>query len=568
MSVDAFDPPQPLSGSPGGQSRPSWPVRLDRPRISPVYRLRCSLRGAEGESVADVLGSAQETILDWLQSKLPEALPDDARLGGAFRVHVPGQRIEGASIDAHGIWAVRLEHPDMARGGTSPVPGRTWITDVAIRLVDDADLLLGVQVLCASPPATDTPFAYTVPSFVRQLSQRLRLEAGGRLRSKTWTLATDEDLRDLFWVLVHPDRCIPVVVLTQPDQARLRLNVRPFLLDEDKLASWLVGTAIVVTLPSRLATTWTQFMGRTWSVYNGAVRIYRPGLDMEEDSPYEHPLFTAERVLATAYRGKTSEDAFQYRLIDLLRRGAAERIMDWRDIVFLDQTHTILREASSSALSQSDRLHMLEHEVRSLTEDRDSALDEAIEYEMQVIALREVNSRLNVRIATLEQQLRRIGASDTIAEDRPTGYQDIPDWVATRFAQQLVLAPRAIRALGRARFGNIGLVADAITLLAGPYRNMRMMGGLDARTIWESELERLRLTFGRSISESRRGEEGDTYMITYPWHSARKVFLEWKLSNGGNRNPERCLRVYFYWDEDENIVVIGWLPSHLHNRKS
>ena len=28
------------------------------------------------------------------------------------------------------------------------------------------------------------------------------------------------------------------------------------------------------------------------------------------------------------------------------------------------------------------------------------------------------------------------------------------------------------------------------------------------------------------------------------------------------------MRRYFFWDEDTNQVVVGWLPSHLSNRIS
>jgi hypothetical protein len=38
------------------------------------------------------------------------------------------------------------------------------------------------------------------------------------------------------------------------------------------------------------------------------------------------------------------------------------------------------------------------------------------------------------------------------------------------------------------------------------------------------------------------------------------------LKNGGNtRDPMRCLRIYFFWDDDEQQVVVGSLPAHLEN---
>ena len=34
--------------------------------------------------------------------------------------------------------------------------------------------------------------------------------------------------------------------------------------------------------------------------------------------------------------------------------------------------------------------------------------------------------------------------------------------------------------------------------------------------------------------------------------------------NGGNtRDPRRCLRIYYFWDEESQMVVIATMPAHI-----
>jgi len=35
------------------------------------------------------------------------------------------------------------------------------------------------------------------------------------------------------------------------------------------------------------------------------------------------------------------------------------------------------------------------------------------------------------------------------------------------------------------------------------------------------------------------------------------------LVKGTSRDPRFCMRIYFFWDDEENVVVVGHLPGHL-----
>ena len=76
------------------------------------------------------------------------------------------------------------------------------------------------------------------------------------------------------------------------------------------------------------------------------------------------------------------------------------------------------------------------------------------------------------------------------------------------------------------------------------------------------------MDFSGSIDKSRAGQEGDAYYINYPIGSSQRVFLQFHIVRGSSREDRYCMRIYFFWDEDTNQVVVGWLPSHLSNRIS
>ena len=68
------------------------------------------------------------------------------------------------------------------------------------------------------------------------------------------------------------------------------------------------------------------------------------------------------------------------------------------------------------------------------------------------------------------------------------------------------------------------------------------------------------------VSKERAGEQGDDYFVKYPTSSNRNCFLEWHLRKGSNKDTRYCLGIYFFWDDDTQQIVVGWLPSHLDNR--
>ena len=127
--------------------------------------------------------------------------------------------------------------------------------------------------------------------------------------------------------------------------------------------------------------------------------------------------------------------------------------------------------------------------------------------------------------------------------------------------------PRAVTGLKDAAYENPRHIYQAMLLLAGEYRAMRIATDSDdrkPRQTYEQARDRLHLRDGPSIDEALAGQYGDTYYVYYPVGTEQRQFLDMHLRCGGNtRDPRRCLAIYFFWDDETQQVVVGWLPSHL-----
>ncbi len=186
-----------------------------------------------------------------------------------------------------------------------------------------------------------------------------------------------------------------------------------------------------------------------------------------------------------------------------------------------------------------------------------AALDDAREENDD---LRSERHRLLERLAALEGG-ERCGPTDGVAVPSLGSYEELPDWTAEHFAGRVVLAGRALRALKGAEFEDVGLVGKAIHLLATTYWGMKNWGGLELREAFENALRDLRLLETPSIRPGQQGKARDDFIIEW---GRRRLTLDRHLKNrSGTRDPKRCFRLYFSWDDTTRQVVIGHLPGHM-----
>jgi len=152
---------------------------------------------------------------------------------------------------------------------------------------------------------------------------------------------------------------------------------------------------------------------------------------------------------------------------------------------------------------------------------------------------------------------------DLIELPLPTQYSEVANWVEmdVRFQNKLVLHSRALESLANAQYKGIDLMCDALLLLAEKWRAVKM-GEMDPVELTQALSNRHlhNIKISRTITKTSAGTHGQSYYVV---HDGKRRLLERHVTKGNSRWPEHCLRIYFFWDEVKNLVVVGWLPSHL-----
>jgi len=554
-----------------------------------TYQLAAEVGGA-GRAPEEAFAAAVRVVVEWLDSKFPRHLPSCAyNLAGFELDHLGLQHVLGVSLPSHGVWSVRLVHPDAPFQGHPAVAGRTWTTEIALRGGPNG-VRLALRVLCASAPYAQDPVVLSRPRVIRALAQQVGLCDLRRLDGMPWMLQTEDDLTLLYELLTSPQRTLPVVLLTQPAPGALWGKVAPYLLDHEALARDCLGLAHVACMPADLGYDWTARVGKTWSAFAGTVRTYQPGLNFENGVPLAHPLVLAERVMFWAHEDLEGEPAFAAFLINKLQRQSNTRplnrggclfIADARSLQTTLERERIERELGQRAnldaaatlhsqLEALQRAHVAEiaalsEQMREIEEARDVALELADEAEGERDLAQRENHNLRMQNTALRLALEgKQGTSADAGIAIPATLAELPEWVEEHLPGRLVLHPRALQGLKKSTYEDVGLVYQALLLLAREYRNMRL--GVDSEATWTARRNELGLQFSRSISDSRAGEQGDTYFVNWPLGSKRRVFVEHHLRQGSSKEERLCLRIYFFWDEESEAVIVAWLPSHLETR--
>jgi hypothetical protein len=100
----------------------------------------------------------------------------------------------------------------------------------------------------------------------------------------------------------------------------------------------------------------------------------------------------------------------------------------------------------------------------------------------------------------------------------------------------------------KAEFEDVKLAARCLLWLARDCRDRRMKGGGSLANV----------SIEPGIENAPCGE--DTFKFDF---QGRRLEADWHIKNGGNtREPRRCLRIYYAWDEVTQQIVVAEMPAH------
>jgi hypothetical protein len=536
-------------------------ARLYPPRIRQVVQITAFLCGQDPTSAAE---EARHETLRWLHNRAGP-LHAPAWQGESFEHEVaPGHSAFAVSLtEPAPYWVARLDHPDPT------VAGRTWSAEVSVG-VSPQGAQFGIRVSCVSR-GDDPEIDLAIPGVVLQVAARPGLQDFGvPLRPEPWLLGSADDVDSLLGLMENPKRTRPVYVISLPDG---ETDPATAVLDSRALARRCLGIAHIVVLSSPLSFELTDRVGKEHSVFSGAVRSYMPGFVIEDQVPRKHPLALPARIADWAGGGAR---AFE----DLLVRRAFEYSVRRPDLERRLPSFTIVRKLALSRRAadleesgdQSQMVATLQAQAAELGREVEqwesfarAEMDQRERFQEEADRLQAQNDWMRRELDRLRGELQEItGKRADAPVPLPDNLGKLGEWAHQAVPGRLTILPRAIKAAKQGTYREPDQVFKALLVLANEFRDMKTIGGKDKKAAFEAALREFGLRCEPTFSGAGYGEFGDTYIVD--WRGQRKL-MDMHIKNGGNtRDPTRCLRVYFFWDDDEQQVVVGSLPGHLENR--
>lgn len=514
-----------------------------RVRERELIRVAAALSGGDPVAAAN---AARSEVLAWAAKQVGDQLPATAAEGRSFEHLRGGRTCLGTCFedDHRALWALRVDRPDVN------VPQRTWTTEVVIGHVPTSGPALFSLRLLVSSPEESLSLEPATPGLVRQIGAACGLSQGDvGIDGLPWFITSQTDAEDLVRELTNPGRLVPYLVCsTAEGESAPRLDVH-------LLAKTTPGLARVVVVSS--AHTWvlTQLLGKPRSVFNGAVRVYMPGFS-QDANPFAHRLFFIEPATENS-RARSILRTLRW----LVANESVRRLRLGDDVI----AFSVVRELSldferqrlkKTGSSKAEQLQAAQKQIEALKDDLERskaeteqwlcelecADEEAQHYQQQ---LRGAQSRIQQLLA----QIKARGDDPDSAVQLPEEWDTFADWCDEALSGRVILSSRARRESRSADFDDPQTAARCLLWLANEYRDSRINGAAGD----------LRKPIADGIHNDRCGADG----FDFAWNG-RQAPVEWHIKNGGNtRDPRRCLRIYYFWDEESQVVVVASMPAHI-----
>ena len=380
------------------------------------------------------------------------------------------------------------------------------------------------------------------------------------LGARTWTVGkTPVSLRPIAWkgadggnrfiaVLEHKERNLPIVALSEFEGQILSPTL------PDDLARDLCGLVIVAKLDDSASWTITRRRGKEWSCFDGAIRVYWPPFSSRLRAS-DNPLWTRQRLLGGASSEATAAEG--------IRTEIRQRLLELSTYA-VDEPRPLGRIRESAAREKFEGL-------RTQAEESGTQGALAEEYFNQCVAL-------TTTVADKEEEIRGLRAQ---VKNLNLAWSHVPGKGATSLSlEPEVPVANVLEAVTRAAkefsdelfFGeSANLGAKDLAPEAGP-----------PEKIWEhlsalAELAQVRRTGSlgenlmtwlskRGISASNEStfvENNKAERQKRTWDDgAGKRFYTCHTKPNDGTGPDKCVRIYFEYDEAMGKVIVGWVGRH------
>jgi hypothetical protein len=431
---------------------------------------------------------------------------------------------------------------------TEPVPGGSFRTTVDLgrcdgRLLAYCSLEAGAGYFSPTP----RPDVH-LPTVLRRMLSMATWRFGSTVvpTRKIRLLGTGGG-EELATLLLDLQRTLPVVAVSE-DSGFL---IHPGL--DDDLTYAMTGQAIIVSLDEDASWELTRRLGREWSCFLGAVRVYWPRLALT-GNPFAHPLWTASRLMmgvsSTEEAGKRIAAQLRQTLMELSsvcvsRPATLDRI---RNAALRERYETELRAAvGTDDFVKLAELYAAENE--RLVQDKQELLDRIGRLEIDV-----QNARLMHAPAVRAEEL------PPETEAPPANPAEAVKRLEERYGGSLLFGADVARGVSQ------------LAQTAGPPDKLFRFGEVLARLAQARKAGSLGTDMVQWLKAQGVSASGESEMVRKSKDAQRKrtvdcgdgtrrVFLLHLKPNEAT-SPDKCVRIYFDWSDSRKKIVVGWVGPH------
>jgi hypothetical protein len=519
------------------------------PPMRTVYA--CSLRFPGPGPATAIWNEISSWIAEWYKRNAPDVrLPESWADGGSGRL-VPrsGHSLEASTLTLDGASAgplreIRWRYPD----GLDP--SLVWSVEFALYTANDTFLTLVLKIASVDYELVPTRYQLGTPRIIRTLVGRGDAHVGEHPIAIAPHRVEPDSVDQLIELLLSKTRRHPVVVLS-PDPYSETWSVDPFV-----VSNYVAGVASVQVLSSKWAGfALTDEVGKQYSCYNGAVRIYWPRFSLEAD-PFFHRLWLPSEI--SEFGGS---EVFARSLLRIIAVAASFRFVEPEPLRAFRRHHDEARLAALKATNASDYDALFEEYAKLDTETRQ--LREQLE-----VAIRD-NETLRENLSAIwsnpEEPAVTAPKAATV-DDRPD-LTSVHDAVAE--AQQrtthLVYLDDAFSSAEESPFKQPGKVYTALMAIDEVARRWaeQLAGGPKLGPRKEAFRE-LGFNYKEDISQTSKGKWGSEYTYIY---DGKKTLFAPHITIGA-KQVDKCLSIHIFWDESKQRIVIAHVGRHKTNTRS
>jgi len=535
----------------------------------------------------------------------------------SFRID-SGYILESIFIEEDKTWAMQLVEPDLGPnpGRTSqmrpPAPGRMFFTNIGL-IMKENTVEIGINIQVSELENEEIPCEVFRVGVVKKLARNpkigLEQELKYRIIEKPFVIETLNDIGKLKNLIQAEERQIPVLIISQPggntflshetlsilkqNSDNLTLIKNPLTEELNRLsecgqvkknpivaedmAEPMLGYAYTFNLPYSFH---DDFVANgDSSLEPGGICIYYPSLFGGHKEKYSYQ----DICQNTDMTRKMIESNVQ----EFLKR----KVITFGEVKFLRQLkQKEMENMLKTAKQQGEGEEVFLKEMEDYKRLRDQKLaEERGFFDQSITALEKEKEKQSNRIKQLEERLTKEtteqehlnilnGELNTLKEEnrklktqieklcRPSKTTEIPKWVEDSFSGRLIFHEKAVTLIESTQTAEVDMVllCDALEFLAKEYR--------DELTGIISEDERNALCskrYDRPFTVTPiTGMTPNAYPLEYKIKyykdekgKTHESVLDLHLKSG--TGTENLLRIYFLYDKEKQLIVVGSLPKHL-----